>query len=216
MLGNDIVDYGIDEKKCLNQRFINRVLSQTEIECLSQSNNQNAFLWSLWAAKEASFKACQKTALQTIFSPSQFELEQKSLKTLLDNDFRHDFKQPIQAALTFQDQVIHLLFSWPNQTTVHCVAFIGSIAIAKLIKVKISNQWDERVDGNQSSQVRAVANTLLQQNHLSAQIERPILAMPGYHKPGPPVLINSVNEKLPHEISLSHDGTWLAVALLCR
>jgi len=213
MLGNDIVDYCFDEKKYLNQRFINRILNQTEIEYLAQSNNPNAFLWSLWAAKEASFKAYQKTALQTIFSPSQFQAELKTLNALLN----HDFKQAIQAVLTYQSQTIHLLFSWPDQTTVHCVAFIGPRSLSKRIQTSISNKWNELVDENQSSQVRAVAHTLLQQNNLSAEIKRPLLSMPGYNKPGPPVLISHANKtQLPDEISLSHDGTWLAAALLCR
>jgi len=212
MLGNDIVDYCFDEKKYLNQRFLNRVLSTIEIKYLNKSNNPNAFLWSLWAAKEASFKAYQKTALQTIFSPSLFQAEQRTLQTLLE----HDFKQAIQAVLTHQSQTIHLLFSWPDQTTVHCVAFIGAHSLVDEIQTSITNQWDEQIEDKQSSQVRAVANSLLQQNRLSADIKRPLLSMTGYNKPGPPVLFSQTNKTLPHEISLSHDGTWLAVALLCR
>ena len=212
MLGNDIVDYRIDEQKYLNTRFLKRVLSPTEASYLAKSTEPNAMLWSLWAAKEASFKAYQKTALQTIFSPSQFELTPNSLESLL----QHDFEQPFVAELKYHNHTIQLLYTWPDKTTVHCVALIGDVSLSEQIQISISQYWDDQLERNQSIQIRALAKKLLQQNNIKAEIKRPTITMPDYSKPGPPVLIDPINQRLPHEISLSHDGQWLAVALLCR
>jgi phosphopantetheine--protein transferase-like protein len=212
MLGNDIVDFSCDEQKYINTRFLKRVLSPTEASYLAKSKLPNAYLWSLWAAKEAGFKAMQKTALQTIFSPSQFKLSPNTLESLL----HHDFKQPFKAELIHNKQTIHVLFNWPDETTVHCVAYMGDVTLSEQIQISICQHWDNQLEQNQSIQVRAMAKKLLQQNHIKAEIKRPTITMPDYSKPGPPLLIDQNNQELPHEISLSHDGQWLAVALLCR
>jgi phosphopantetheine--protein transferase-like protein len=209
MLGNDIVDLSVDERKYSNPRFINRILTEIEIQYLARSNNKNVFLWSLWAAKEASYKAFQKTSLHSIFSPKQFELNSDDLAVLL----HHDFKQTLEAKLTHQNSDFNLLFSWPKFNAVHCVAFNKDVLLEN-IQISITNQWDDQIEPSQSSQVRHTAQQLLHHNQMNADIVRPVIKMSGYSKPGPPLLINQTGIQLPQEISLSHDGSWLAVALL--
>jgi Phosphopantetheinyl transferase (holo-ACP synthase) len=67
MMGNDIVDFSIDEQKYLNPRYIQRILTDQEHIYLLKSTEPNRFLWSLWAAKEAGFKALQRNNPITTF-----------------------------------------------------------------------------------------------------------------------------------------------------
>lgn len=62
MIGNDIVD--LSDADCLpgsqHKRFDFRVFTTRERALLRASNNSNALRWSLWAAKEASYKLQRK------------------------------------------------------------------------------------------------------------------------------------------------------------
>ncbi len=212
MLGNDIVDYSVDHKKYQEPRYIGRILNENEADHLSQSSDKNAFLWSLWAAKEASFKAQQKRNFKTIFSPSQFILDKYALEQLS----AHDYTKPLNASLSFHSQNFKLFYSWPTNSCVHCLATTDSVLAANDIQSSCAMLQPEETHGNQSQQVRMLAQKLFRNNQITAQIERPAIAMSGYSKPGPPILVGQHNERLPHDISLSHHGEWLAVALLLK
>ncbi len=62
MIGNDIVD--LHDADCLagsqHKRFDFRVFTNRERALLRASNNSNGLRWSLWAAKEASYKLQRK------------------------------------------------------------------------------------------------------------------------------------------------------------
>jgi phosphopantetheinyl transferase (holo-ACP synthase) len=46
--------------KSRDTRFINRVFGHSERELISTAENQDAFLWALWAGKEAAYKLVKK------------------------------------------------------------------------------------------------------------------------------------------------------------
>ncbi len=209
MLGNDIVNFEVDNKKYDNQRYIDRILSSSEQKHLSQSKDKNAFLWALWSAKEASYKAIQKLELDTIFSPPSFELDESTLTELS----HHIRKQPMQGHVHFKSHSIKIQFTWPNKFLVHCVAIKGKWLLFDQVKIAISKEDPESND-DQSFQVRCLAQKLFKKNDIKAKIIRPELSMSGYIKPGPPVMVANDIEHLPHQISLSHHQTYLAVALL--
>lgn len=223
MLGNDVVDLTIDNKKHLNQRFVNRTLTKLEQKYLSQSQHKNNFLWSLWAVKEASYKACQKLNKQLLFSPSQFELNQSCLKKLTE----HDCKSPFLAALQHQNTSLQLQLSWQaerlsgkltdNYTAVHAIAMQNNdLFNLSDVQVVVAKMKQLSTYKNQYSEVRKLAKRILQTNDIAATVSRPIIEVKDYSKPGPPILISNDQTTLPHEISLSHDNQWLAVALLIK
>ncbi len=226
VLGNDVVDLTVDMNKHLNQRFTNRVLSTIELEVLDKSLDKNLFLWSLWATKEASYKACQKMNHQLLFSPSQFALDEHSLNKLLS----HDHKQDFYATLQHQNTLLQLKLCWENidldekpeqhitltkPTAVHATAMVSTTAESlNQVQVVIARMSQANTHKNQSSEVRTLAKNLLQSHDISANIHRPAIKVKDYTKPGPPILVDNEQNALPHEISLSHDGEWLAVALM--
>ncbi|KAA3639088.1 MAG: hypothetical protein DWP95_11195 [Proteobacteria bacterium] len=210
MLGNDIVDYHIDEKKYQKPRFTQRILTPQEQQYLAQSNDPNGFLWSLWAAKEASYKALQRNRQQLTFSPVSLSLTEPTLKQLLT----HTSRQPLTGQARFEHHSIDLKFYRPEPTVVHCIALLQGAGQWCHIDQQIAHVPHLHKYKQQARAVRICAQKLLQRHHIHADIIRPTLAMNDYEKPGPPILIDGqTKQTLPHIISLSHDHNYVAVAL---
>ncbi len=213
MLGNDVVDFSIDEKKYKNQRFIDRILSPNEQRYLFQSTNKNAFLWTLWAGKEAAYKAYQKQNLTSLFSPIKYEFLENTLLTIVEADFNDTVKGVLKYTNN-QSVLIPIEIRWPSKTCVHSISSFdvnnqqGKNLYSKLMKLDCEEEYT-----SQSLLVRNLAQTLLKDLNIEAEIIRPEIKVKDYKKPGPPRLISD-NQLLDHEISLSHDGKWLAVAIL--
>ena len=206
MIGNDIVDFSVDEEKYLNQRYASRCLSQLESNFLVKSGNKNAFFWSLWACKEAAYKAYQQQHVACIFSPPKFVLSETTLIELI----KHDMKSIFQGQIAYQSHSLNFQLSWPAPQVVHCVAAQNVDAINNC---STAIEQNDAATNNikQSELTRMMAYQLLIKNNIFATIERPELDMGHYKKPGPPVLIDEVtNSKRSESISLSHDKNWLA------
>ena len=209
MIGNDIVDYSVDENKYLNQRFVTRCLSKIESDYLEQSNNKNAFFWSLWACKEAAYKAYQKSQLDCIFSPPEFELTETTLKALVI----HDMQSVFDGEIRFKDHQLAIQLTWPDAMVVHCIADKKSESINECV-VAIEQNVVATDNFKQSALTRVMADRLLKEKGIDAKILRPELDMGHYKKPGPPVLVDKTTGKQrPENISLSHDKAWLAFVL---
>ena len=214
MLGNDIVDFSIDEKKYKNQRFKDKILTKLEQKYLDLSTDKNAYLWTLWAAKEACYKSYQKQNISTLFSPIKYELSENTLLKLIEADFQDIVTGVVQLKKRHAALLIPVEFCWPSKTCVHCISSFdinnnqGKNLFSKLMKMETAEDY-----ASQSIMVRALAKTLLDSLDISAEIIRPEIKVKNYKKPGPPRLISG-NQLLNHEISLSHDGLWLAVVIL--
>ncbi|MCX7544027.1 4'-phosphopantetheinyl transferase superfamily protein [Marinicella gelatinilytica] len=214
MLGNDVVDFHIDEQKYNNPRFINRILTRQEQHHLKQSTNPNRFLWSLWAAKEAAYKALQRNNTELIFSPVTLTVSETTLQQLL----LHDIHETLYGQVQYQEHHINLKFEWPKATVVHCLALTHS-QVSKWYSIKSKARYVNNLTSyqQQSQAVRELAQELLQQHHINAKISRPIITMNGYQKSGPPILTdNTSGQVLPHIISLSHDNQYLAAAVYLK
>jgi phosphopantetheine--protein transferase-like protein len=214
MLGNDIVDFSIDEEKYKNQRFVNRILTKVEQHYLNIVTNKNAFLWSLWSAKEASFKSYQKQSLSTIFSPIKFEVSENTLIEIINSNFNSKINGIVVYKNFNAAALIPIELTWPSQTCVHCISSLAT-ADQKTENLHCKLMKLNRIEGYtvHSLQVRALAKLLLDDLNITAEIVRPEIKVKDYKKSGPPRLISN-NQLLDHEISLSHDGKWLAVVVL--
>ena len=93
-IGNDIVDLSSSENKYkyLNNRFCDRVFTANENKTigLCLDKNKDKILWSIWAAKEAAFKTCQKKIPEIIFAHKKFSLCKKTLENLIDANFNEN------------------------------------------------------------------------------------------------------------------------------
>jgi len=212
MLGNDIVDFQVDEAKYHNPRFIQRVLTEQEQHYLAQSQHPNRFLWSLWAAKEACFKALQRNKPQLTFSPITYKLSNDTLQQLLTTNHSEN----LSGEVNYKQQNLSIKYQWPEATVVHCLACVD-FSSWPYIDSQIAHIENLSNYQQQSQAVRTLAQRLLKNHGIEADIIRPSLAMPNYDKPGPPILVNAgTQQPLPAIISLSHDNNYLAAALYCH
>ena len=75
-IGNDVVDLADPETfpERLHPRFDARVFAPNELALLRASASPRRLRWSLWAAKEAAYKACARLEAELVFSPRKFEV----------------------------------------------------------------------------------------------------------------------------------------------
>ena len=75
-IGNDVVWLAdpSNRRRSDDSRLVSRILRPEESALLASSIEPDRCLWSLWAAKEAGFKAWVQAHPGSVFSPSSFEV----------------------------------------------------------------------------------------------------------------------------------------------
>lgn len=76
LIGNDIVWLAdpLNRGRHADQRLTNRILTPRERLLVQISTDPDRMLWSLWAAKEAAYKAWSRSSPGAPFSPAAFEV----------------------------------------------------------------------------------------------------------------------------------------------
>ena len=77
MIGNDVVDLADAETResAIHARFDARVFAPSERRALARAGDRTRLRWSLWAAKEATYKAGRRVDPALGFSPASFVVE---------------------------------------------------------------------------------------------------------------------------------------------
>ena len=189
-VGNDVV-YRRDPHIAahhLKRRFVDRVCSAEEAGRVRASREPGLLLWSLWAAKEAAYKAVVKLRPGTPFAHRRF-VAAESL-----------------AAVRYEDLRLSLELE-TNEEWVHAVACTGETDILSSVKRK-EDCADQR-EAVRALALEAVAARFdLQRDRL--EIVRPPNAE---GRPGPPELLLD-GQATGFDISLSHDGPFVACAAI--
>ncbi len=98
MIGDDVVD--LDDPAIaahhLRPRFLDRVLHPSERAALSATRSPKVFLWSLFAAKEATYKLVSKLGTPVIFAHAEF---------VVDDGFRSVRHRDVEAVLEIETDV---------------------------------------------------------------------------------------------------------------
>ncbi len=88
-VGNDIVAY--KHIRCVgkwqNEKFLQKILQQSEIEALHKQINKDAFLWTLWTLKEAAYKLSCFLGNRNKFHPNEFGVN--NTKIIEDEDVQN-------------------------------------------------------------------------------------------------------------------------------
>ncbi len=76
MIGNDVVDLRPDGEapRAVSARFDARVFTGAEREAIAASVDPQRTRWTLWAGKEAAYKATKRVDRATVWSPVGFEV----------------------------------------------------------------------------------------------------------------------------------------------
>lgn len=191
-IGNDVVDLmeptiaGHHERS----RFVARVCTPDEIARVGSSREPHRTLWSLFAAKEAGFKVVAKLAPGIAFSPRRFAVNEQFTRVV------HDDVQ-LWLQVTAEDDWVHAVAGQGPEEPVWAV--------------------DRRTGAaGESDAARALACRVAAE-HL--RVEEGVLAVERQPDErfrddlGPPrLLLDGAPVDL--DLSLSHDGPWVACALL--
>jgi phosphopantetheinyl transferase (holo-ACP synthase) len=191
-LGNDIVDLTdpFTVGKAGDVRFVRRVFAASEQAWIAASPDPDRALWRLWAAKEAAYKAARKSAPRLVFAHAQFEVHPGESRVVCGKE-----------AFTVR---------WDEQP-----GWVHGVAVSASEPVLLDGvRW--RVAGvvpglDPSLAARALATRMLADGGVpDATIVRP--AGQGGARPGAPE-VWSAGSRLAHlDLSLSHDGCWVAAA----
>lgn len=213
LVGNDIVSLSSNETlrdklKSKDPRFLMRVFSDKEQGLIKAATNPEEMLWTLWSAKEASFKIIKKLNPAQVFAHKKFEVT-------ISNETRGFvlFNNNIQIILTWQKTLdyIHCIgVQSPQPRTEWLIARTTEITNA----IELSAQEEDSVYSEESRKVRTLAKRLLLQcGFTGTEVIRERLATGGFL--APKVIFNMAANATPNiDISLSHDGPWLAAVIM--
>lgn len=211
-IGNDLVCLHTAPDKSKDQRFINRVLTDSEQHLLQQICDKHFLLWAIWAIKEATFKAYQQLNEQAFFSPKTIEvsfekdgffgelsLEKKVVRTRLQG-FSRLTDEVFRFELGLENNCIHsLVVDSPTD-------FSG-------ISYHVGKITGDMSYTSQSIKAKKLALSFAKRRGVIAdEIRREKLAS---HKKSPPRFYKA-GVKLSVPLSLSHDGSFIAVCMQNR
>lgn len=206
-LGNDIVDYADSPNKNSDHRFRGRVFTSEENKAINQAQDPNYCLWALWAAKEAAFKAQQKYDLTTVFAPIQFVVCPTTLPLLCEHNGE------VEGELTHGKQRFRMKWRRLSAEVVHCLALLGDNERSlKDIAVAVRRCQDRAL---QSDMVRQLALSLLPSTFQKRyRIQRRPLRLGDQLRLLPPYFYEGNDCVHDIELSLSHDGSYVAAAVV--
>ncbi len=202
LLGNDVVDVADPWAvgRARDRRFLQRVLSPSEAGWLAASTRPERDLWVLWSAKEAAYKAWSRVRPGLVFAPSRFEVDPEAGVVV----------GPGLACPVEWDRA-------PGR--LHCLACVAppgrrpNLAWrAELLAAVAPGPGD--ADGPSSLEsrcARALAGRLLAEAGFGGAVLR--REERGAHRPGPPLVVVQGRVLGNVQVSLSHDGAWVAAAV---
>ena len=206
-LGNDVVDLSLPDiqQKYLDQRFLQRVFAQSEQHTILSALNKSKVFWSIWAAKEAAYKACRKQFPKLVFAHQKFVLTDAVLMQLQVIEHQRE----LMGVLHHNNLSILVQWHWAEDY-VHCLGVL--MRENSLLNPWLNIKWNiAKIDINQddSFQTRRMAKQFL----LTLNYD-PLIEIIRIDDRSPPTLWLNKKLLVDHEISLSHDGQFAAVAVL--
>ncbi len=180
----------------------------------------------IWAAKESIFKVMRKLEPELVFSHREYSLSPKELQTILEADSSDG---SLRSQVTQRENEFALLLSW-NEDYIHCVAgwrrrgVLSAAELEALTAVRIetvcgqkgalSDRELDSVHSEESRQVRLLAKRLLNEHHELHQPE--LVRERGSSRLLPPEIQENGRAALGIDLSLSHDGCFVAAVITAR
>ena len=214
-LGNDLIDRAAAHNlgRARQPRFLSRVLTEAEQAQLAAEADGDLGFARLWSAKEAAYKAAKKVQPGLVFAPRRWQVEVAWLG---------DPAEAIEGAVAIDAETRAQVRWWLTGTWLHCIALIGPNPSRLDWRVCRSSDQDLSADHasarerqgfsrSESAGVRALARGLLAE-HGMVDIE--ILREAEGNTRQPPRIHQRGVWRDDLDLSLSHDGAWLAAAII--
>jgi phosphopantetheinyl transferase (holo-ACP synthase) len=215
MLGNDVIDLRDPDSDpaSLSPRFDARVFRDVERDVIGEAAEGHRMRWSLWAAKEASYKLARKRDRRVVFSPIRFEV---SFVDVADVVNAADTARPTRAAVSIPGMRFDVTLEHGDRW-IHAIARCqGEVADGAVHAVGYVRDEDPAaIDGPAhaapSRAVRALAcRTLAQRCAL------PLGALSVHERGRIPSMLLGGSEPRELDLSLSHHGDFVAFACVPR
>ncbi len=206
-MGNDIVDLADAENigKSTDELFCRRVFNVGELKLIAASIRPDSFLWAIWAAKEAAYKAISRSDPAVCSIPKKYPviIETESvgpisicLKGILTS-LNGKVKTPrgeLTVHISMDEDMVYALAARTAEALTRIVSRVERVDAAK----------DDLSDVARKFLLEEIAQRLdCRTDDLSIVKEK--------RGPGAPFIVFRGNQ-LPAEISLSHDGRFVAFA----
>ena len=231
IVGNDVVDL-TDPRvlgKASNARFLERIFTEEERAAIAAASDPDVELWRSWAAKETAYKAVSKLrGSPPTFAHRAFVVSWSRLRG------RDGLTGLRVGSVHFETTIIDIEAAW-DPKTVHVVGWVGGTTharkaerldhrLARLdepgaawsaprgeLEGRLTPRELEAVHSRASLAVRIGARAAIAEALTIDERRLEIVCPPG--KPGrrpPAVLVDG--EPATVDVSLSHDGDWIAWA----
>lgn len=206
-VGNDIVDLTdhYARGKSQDTRFLNRVLTQNELGCLMDTDDPDRLLWAFWSAKETAYKAISKAYPDVSSSPKRYDVTfDNNTITVTSGNVQTPHGTVQVLAISGEDHV-------------HCVGMSKNVDMSTNIKHGMYYIGDDlgsslpELAKTESRMAREAATISIASHFMLDPMAINIMRPETSQRNTPPdVYING--EKTDIDISLSHDGRFVAYA----
>ena len=211
LVGNDVVDLAADgaAARWKDERFLRKVFTDSERESIRRDAVPEVVLWSLWACKEAAFKVVRKLDPEAGFVPRRFPvrliLPEGSLTGIgwVETAFG-----PIPVRVETGDGFVHSLARWggpPGWEGIVCriLATGPPPAVSRF----------PHAARFASMRIRKVVRAYLS-HRLGCGADRIDIVRPESKRGLGPPMVFVVGVPVAIDLSLSHDGKFLALNIL--
>jgi hypothetical protein len=205
-IGNDIVDLSDTDNigKSADSRFRQRVFTSDEQERIASAADPDLMLWAIWAAKEAAYKIVNKSDLLAVFTPRRYSVflpygGQGSVRSgRVDTPLG-----PVVVRIDVTRDYLHCIGATLRPGVLDHVIW----------DIERFSAVDDARDHDLSMAVRRLAG-----RRLSAMLNRPAMDIDirrfnETDRWGPPAPYLG-EQPLPFDLSLSHDGAFVACAMI--
>jgi phosphopantetheinyl transferase (holo-ACP synthase) len=210
IIGNDLVDLNTPDAKNYpkKQRFIQRVLCDSEQEFYKGHQYYRTIFWILWSAKEAVYKIVKKFHQEAVFAHKLYVCE----INFLSNEFASGFvtynnlKYPVTFSIT--PNWVHCIATTSNHKGKIIFRIMANSEI-KSTEIKFSEEELASIHSIESSLVRHLTKDILKKvTGKDFEIKRARLLK----KFAPPELWLDQKRVPDIDISMSHDGKYCATS----
>jgi phosphopantetheine--protein transferase-like protein len=206
-VGNDIVDLAEAENigKSTDKRFCRRVFNAEEISMIAASARPDSLLWAIWAAKEAAYKAISRGHPSVRSIPKKYPVVLESRSERTPSMFPKGMTTSLDGKVKTPRGELLIQISIADDS-VYAMAAQTEAALKRVVSCV------ERMDPAKDDPSAFVRKILLDavagrlgcgSNDLSIADER--------RRPHAPFILLG-GTRLPAEISLTHDGRFVAFA----
>ena len=199
-MGNDIVDLAEAENigKSRDELFCRRVFNLEELSMIAGSVRPDSFLWGIWAAKEAAYKAISRSDPTVCSIPKKYPV-------IIEAESVRGISICLEGKVATPRGELTVNISM-DEDMVYAVATRTAEALRRVVSrvERVDPAKDDSSDILRKILLEEIANRLgFRTGDLSIVKEK--------CGPGAPFIIFRRN-RLPAEISLSHDGRFIAFA----